>query len=51
MSKRRTLVALVAMSAGLTVVAVWWQHRAVTFRGVSAAEAAAVDGETSSGRY
>ena len=52
MSKRWTLVALVAMSAGLTAVAVRWQHRAAdSFRGVSAAEAAAVDDETSSGRY
>jgi len=51
MSRGWTLVALIAMSAGLTAAAVRWQHRAVSFRGVSAAEAAAVDGETSSGRY
>jgi hypothetical protein len=51
MSRGWTLMALIAVSAGLTAVAVRWQHRAATLRGVSAAEAAAVDGETSSGRY
>ena len=52
MSRTWTLVALVAMSAGLTAVAVWWQHRTVTFRGTSSdAEGDAVDAETSSGRY
>ena len=48
MSRGWTLVALVATSAVLTAVAVRWQHRAVTLRGVDASEAAAVDGETSS---
>lgn len=48
MSRTWTLVALVAMSAGLTAAAVRWQHRTATLGGVSAAEAAAVDGETSS---
>ena len=48
MNRAWTLVALVAMSAGLTAMTVRWQHRAVTLRGVDATEAAAVDGETSS---
>ncbi len=48
MNRAWTLVALVATSVGLTAMTVRWQHRAVTLRGVSAAEAAAVDGETSS---
>ena len=51
MSTGWTLVALIAVSAGLTAVAVRWQHRAVSFRGANATEAAAVDDETSSGRY
>lgn len=51
MSTGWTLMALVAVSAGLTAVAVRWQHRTVSFRGANATEAAAVDGETSSGRY